>query len=558
MFSRKPKNQDAASDSGVFYPAQVYAYGSSAEGAVYIYVRNDQKVLEVPREYLTYFSSLNGGKTIREHFEEGVKRYGEEAGSHFQSLLPEFINLGLLRRGSKLFNNNPIEDGPLGQPGSSGEGISSFGVITCERPECLDKALRSYITGIQKVESNLRLYVFDDSQKASSLECNREIISAVEADLNVSIQHVDGLAKKQFLRSLQKRTTAAGVPPEVVEFALCCGDNSIPSASGQNRNYYLLFTAGEKAVSADDDTLYEPRGSLQESDSVSITSRSVPNRIDYFLDTPTLEENVSSLPYELLGEYNRMLGVGLREYIEAHSENNMNPGMADMSSAFGCRIEREEPVITLAMTGHYGDSGIGSPFGVLFLEGEQRNRLYSTPEIYESVKRSRTINRYVTNSTLFDSPYFFGPCIGTDHRELLPPFSPLGKNDDVFFAHVFRACFPNNIIGMLPVSVKHSPPESRLIKEERFEDTNFDALHIIMYLINTIEKTMFSSDPRKRMNALGRGLIEAGSLAPEDFAEQLRFLIMAQVDSINKYIDYLLKKYDYKPDYWVDDIERYL
>lgn len=553
-FFRSRKN--AATESGVFYPAQIFAYNST-EDSFYVLIKNDNSVIEIPKEYVTYFSALYGAKTLQEHLEDGINEFGEDISNQFQSLLVEFVNLGLLRKIEKLWDENHSKKKGEAEYIENGEGkVTTFGIITHERPELLERCLRSYLSNLHTLDYNLNYFVFDDSKTKESLQKNKDIVREIEKELNVHIHYIGKNNKEIFIDDLVDKTKSKGVPEETIRFSLGFEEAPIPSTSGRNRNLFLLYTVGEIAFSVDDDTLFDPIATEEES--IILTSKRVPNIIDYYRNTEDITSKFTERNFNLVEGYNSLFRTSVKTLLQDALDTGMNVVLKDISPSFCCLLENEDVRVTVGMAGHYGDSGIGNPFGILLLEGESRDMVYSDREYYEIAKYNRTIRRYVPGLTVYDSSYFFGACIATDHRSILPPFSPLGKNDDIFFAMSLKACFPRTLMGLIPVAIKHLPGEVRHYTDERLQDPNLDALQIVRSLMDRYARTIYLNDPLKRMYALGQRMIEVGILSLEDFKKQLLLLLMDQVDSINKFVNYLLHKYNYEPDFWVDDLENYL
>jgi hypothetical protein len=556
MFLRKPElNSDKKRN--VYYPAQIHAYYGT-EDSFYILINNDGKVIELPKEHLSYFSVLYGAKTLQEHWEDGIREFGQDAGGFLQSLIIKFVDLGLLRAIANLWKNeDERKDGQKKFQKKQLDKVTAFGILTHERPECLKRSAKSYISHIKRQGHVLSYYVFDDSKTEESLSRNKNVIDIVKKELNVEIHLIDKEIKEKFFRILAQKTKKKEVSEDILRFCLPYEGYPIPSTSGANRNLLMLYTVDEISVSVDDDTLYEPIVTGGETEPI-ITSQRIPNTMDYYHDLENIELKYDIEEFDLIEGYNLLFQNPIKNLIKDAYESDSRVNLKWLSSAFACRLEKDGAFITLGMTGHYGDSGINAPFGMLFLEGESREMVYSNKEYYETAKINRTIHRYVKEKTIYDSPYFFGDCIATDHRNILPPFSPLGRNDDIFFATVVRTCFPNNYLAILPIAVKHLPPGKRYHTAVRFQDTHLDTLHILRFLIEHYGKSIIASSPIQRMYSLGHRLIECGKLTCGEFEIQLKFLMMAQINLINESIYALLRKYDYKPDYWVDDIENYL
>jgi len=79
---------------------------------------------------------------------------------------------------------------------------------------------------------------------------------------------------------------------------------------------------------------------------------------------------------------------------------------------------------------------------------------------------SRRVVKGVLGPTIADGTFLQTTAIGLDHRDMLPPFQPMFRGEDVVFPVMLRAMRPETCIAYLPWTVLHEPMESRGFPDE--------------------------------------------------------------------------------------------
>ena len=97
----------------------------------------------------------------------------------------------------------------------------------------------------------------------------------------------------------------------------------------------------------------------------------------------------------------------------------------------------------------------------LELNDESRDLLLRSEHLYARAKVSREVLRQISGYTISVVARFAGMNIGIDNRSLLPPFLPVGRNEDGTFAMNLHLCVDDALVGHIPVAVLHSPSDLR-------------------------------------------------------------------------------------------------
>jgi hypothetical protein len=125
--------------------------------------------------------------------------------------------------------------------------LARLGVVTSGRPDSVARAVASYLGHARRFGRSLEVLVCDDTRDPAVLGETRRRLH----ELSAGVQHFGPDEKRAFANDLARES---GVDPTIVEFALfdpmACG-----TPIGANRNALMLLTAGERLLSADDDTV---------------------------------------------------------------------------------------------------------------------------------------------------------------------------------------------------------------------------------------------------------------------------------------------------------------
>jgi hypothetical protein len=100
-------------------------------------------------------------------------------------------------------------------------------------------------------------------------------------------------------------------------------------------------------------------------------------------------------------------------------------------------------------------------FHAVHKEPETRRRLLKSEEDYRLALRSREVLRQVRSAAVCHGSPFMSMFFGMDNRTLLPPYFPLGRNEDGTFGYLVGRCLEGSYSGYLPWSLVHDPPTWR-------------------------------------------------------------------------------------------------
>jgi hypothetical protein len=432
------------------------------------------------------------------------------------------------------------------------EPIAIVGVPTRDRPESLLRCLVSHVEGVRRSGRTIDFVICDDSAAADTRSANRQLLRELGIGGSCRMLYAGPEEKAKFADHLVRQ---AGLEAEVVRFALH-GAPGFGVTTGGNRNCLLLQAAGRTFLQVDDDTanliapVPTPRPGL------ACASQFDPTEFWFLGDG----EPVPYGPQDLLAAHEQLLGRSPADTIRAtNSEASLD--LDRLGAGFLRRLEGGgDARVRVTAAGLAGDPGMSSTTYFLMLEGESRARLLHSHESYERALTGCPVLRAASRVTLTDGGLCMAANLGLDNRNLLPPFPPVGRNQDGVFAVLVRSCVAGAYFGYLPQAVFHRSAQPR-----RFRTTDvyesMARLHtgqVLELLARSAPTPATNADHGAALRSLGRYWAEWGSARLADFEDWVRVQLWAQVSRQACHLESLLQRYHGQPDYWANDVRQCL
>lgn len=238
--------------------------------------------------------------------------------------------------------------------------------------------------------------------------------------------------REDWIQKLNKIASAQGIPSEVVRFALLpeLPHETKAITTGSNRNFLLLKLVGKKFFSFDDDILLDVKKIILPKDSSYLSaSKSNPFNMKFFISEKELHDSLESSE-----------SVTLNYFLDSHLKLLENHA--------------------ISMSGIYGDSGLRSPRMIFGFDEDSLTSLLKAPQEFQTAMSSRLLCRYSDSTLSLKASPFMPACSGFANDQELPPFFPIGRNEDGAFVYTLLGT-QNSNIGIVPFAVNHSPKETR-------------------------------------------------------------------------------------------------
>lgn len=260
--------------------------------------------------------------------------------------------------------------------------IQSINFVTRDRVECFRRTAATYAENIHRFRRDARMAVFDDSRDVATRAQYRRAVEEVQETYGISMQYVGAEEKNQLL---QRLVGEGGVPEAVARFTLF-GDAAAGGTWGANRNAFLLHTAGEVALSVDDDIPCRIAPAPERKPGLRLSSEHDPCEYWFY---PTRDQALAELRFEerdILSVHEELLGKRLAACIA----QNSNIQWDDNADIVALALNAQHARVLATVAGFAGDSGVPS-HRVFALKGTSRQRLESSPDAYQVALRSGEI-----------------------------------------------------------------------------------------------------------------------------------------------------------------------
>lgn len=352
---------------------------------------------------------------------------------------------------------------------------STIGIVTCDDPESAATALAELRAHVG--EHPARFVVCDDGRGAP-----------VRHDGAVHLARVE---KQAAAARIAART---GVARELLAFALADPLDSRYTL-GANLNALLLAGTGEVLLSVDDDV--RPR---------SFVAGPLDAPVAVVTGTPAIER-----------------------WFVADEETARWRRQIDLVALLGRWIGRDAPElgpgkrVIAAWVGVCGTTGFANPTARVLASDDDRLR-HDDARLRAVLAAPRAL-RCPTRPTLNRGAGFTSSTIAIDHRELLPPFFPIGRGIDHLWGATAAACRPEAAFVHLPVGLAHDRPTAA-----RGSSVDLPLWFVIADAIDRAGCGLVVGGVAARMDAIGRALVRFAS-APailHDRVAELRQACLSQ------------------------------
>lgn len=428
--------------------------------------------------------------------------------------------------------------------------VDAVAVVTCDRPEAVQRCVAGVLDNLREHGRDARVVVADDGT------AREEVVGRLRRMAGTRGARVAYIGREEKAR-LAEALVRSGVDADAVSFALQ-GEPGIRLSPGRNRNAVLLETIGTLAVGLDDDTVCDlalPEGADVEA--LAFSSRTDPTEFRFFPDRAGAEGAVRRVRADLLGVHERLLGRPLLARAAAVAPERLD--LDAVNDDLLRWMKEGTGRIRITQTGLFGDAGMGVPTWLLTLDGPSRERLVASEAAYRTARRTREIVRAVPRPTVSNGPFFMTYSAGFDHRELLPPFVPVLRNEDGAFVASLRRTCEADAVGHLPWLVRHDPPEPRAFAEDAIW-SRAGTVGFSNFLLAAIAAARVPArlDAAGRLRALGLQLQELAAAPPDEFRRTTRQWVWEQAARWMGLLEERLREHPEGPAYWAEDAQRAL
>jgi hypothetical protein len=430
--------------------------------------------------------------------------------------------------------------------------ISTIVIPTRDRPQLLRRAIDGYARNCARHARQVGFVVSDDSATLDTRRDSRAMLAELARDLSVDICYAGPEEKAAFAARLAR---SGNIPEEVIRFG-CLPDPRFGTTVGANRNALLLHTVGERIFSADDDTICRVAVPPGHADGHALDEGNNPLQVWFFRDRQKAFEAVRYIEEDFLDHHDRYLGQELGPMLaaaDAAAFEMAEPGLLRHLLAGTGRIR-------MTANGVVGDCGWDNPDCYLFQDGATFDRLTGSPAEFDTARATREMIQAVTRTTITTWPDpKFAMCIGLDNADLLPPFPPVGRGEEVAFGAVLGTCFGDAYGAHLPLVLQHDPAGGKQFAA-RFAASGVFSISLGSWLPACFGRfdPGFARSPAERLRGLGSYLTDLGRLPGPAFDEFARLAMWASMSMLISNLEGRLASQDPVPACWARDARQFI
>lgn len=431
--------------------------------------------------------------------------------------------------------------------------VATITIPTRARAVSLQQTVLSVAHNRLRHNRTYEIAIMDDSESPTITSGVRDMLRCISREHAVQIVYGDMLDRVRFASDLKRESD---IPPNIIDFAIL-NPLRYPITTGSCRNAILLQTAGTVFVTIDDDTRWHLHRYRNATERVILESSNDPTEI-WFGSTCSLSgllvavsDDFVQLNETFLG---RQVGTVLRHQSEGECWSTLG-----LNEGFLRALEFGHCPIVLTMAGYLGDSGMGSHIGFLLRSGQTHKRLTDSATTYEQALRDRNILRTVTEPVITTGTHCMTMGCGIDNRNLVPPFLPILRNQDMLFGLMIRMTIPGSVSAFLPVVICHEPerrPPFTSVYEMVQRSAIMGTADIVAALLSGLEMPSEISEASDRLVWMGMFLSGLANRELGQFETSVRERVLRVMSRELRRIDECLEINRDGPQYWRADLEK--
>jgi hypothetical protein len=389
------------------------------------------------------------GASLASHAASVSRRFGLSAEElpAVHSFLQNCVLNGLLLSDRELLDSVPR---PFKR---SAKAISTIAIPTRGKRTSVCLAVRSQLENASKFGHKTKALVTldaEDSIVRDELLIGLSGIAEAFPDYPI---YLCGARERESL--VAKLSSYVGVDASLLRFGLC-GNRGFTTSVGSCRNTILLQTAGEMALSFDDDTAC--RTAL--TGNVNVLSLFPEHHDEYFFVSPQADQNEETglIRWEeadFLGSHERVLGRSIAECV---ADFGKQVSLGDFPPFLGPCDLGETTVLT-TQPGLVGDCARSSTWFFLYGGRAARAEWEKGNEKFVQTIRSRRVAQGSRSFCVRSGMDLMSFAYGFDNSEMLPPFMPVLRGQDQIFGTLLL-CY-SGVQATVPIAVQHESPEAR-------------------------------------------------------------------------------------------------
>ncbi|GAB5413360.1 MAG: hypothetical protein Cons2KO_09630 [Congregibacter sp.] len=326
-------------------------------------------------------------------------------------------------------------------------------ILTCDRPDAVERLLESMLH-VSKVSRHAALYLIDDSRDAENQRRNASLVEEFNLRCAKSMSYFGQAEQRDLLEQLLSKLPEHR---EGIEFLIDAEKWRLEKSYGRSRTLALLLSIDSRLVMLDDDVLCQAVAPMEAAAGIGVeTSR----RVGFFESADDLMQNAQTLPFDPISGHLQFLGQAVGSAVGKISE--VNASGFELRGVDAALLNTIDPAASLVSTqsGSWGNTGTTSPHWALNLDESSIERLVNA-----SIGMKDALERHhhwagASQFTLRKSA-FLSQVTGLDNQQLLPPYFPAFRGEDLLFGATTEFLHPRCGSLEYPWAVPHLPTDGR-------------------------------------------------------------------------------------------------
>lgn len=514
-------------------------------------LKHSDKKLVTSEEAYQLLQLCGEFKTLAEHVEAILEALPQLTGKQAETiqLLEQFIQQGFMLSAEHMLEEltaQPVSDSP----------IPLFGVVvrTCDRPEQLQRLLKSIHQLQVKSKQYHHFWIMDDSRKASSHTQNQRLVQhfcSIEDGLKV---HYYGPQQQQKFTTQLKQT----FPDSTTQIEWLLETHTEKSdifTGGRMLNHLLLMSAGQHFLLIDDDIVCQIHQAPGFKEGLSVSTRQT--EVDFYHSRKAVCKNLERLTLDPFAEHINALGSSVANTLSGFESNSGI--LQGLTGSHAAKLNTKSRVIRTT-SGIVGDPGTFSLAWIYEMEGITRERFLSNPAHFQQFRSNRCLWLGSAKRTLSMDPALMMTSLsGIDNSQLLPPVCPWFRNEDYLFGHLCKYLYPESATLDFPWGLVHFPVPERHWSEDKLDKPkNAGVLAFLADIAQCQSNHCLAEQAEQRLSLLAEMYLALADsddrVLTEGIEENLLHTRVAAINQLQKQLEVQKQK----PVHWEQDINRLL
>jgi hypothetical protein len=495
------------------------------------------------RQSALVWKMCRGSKSFEEHLAGICQQLGIAEREEVSGVLQLLISQGCLRAVAAQ-DKAPAAANMRGR-------IATFVIPTRDRPIALERCVRSYLRACEGRSTDFKILVIDGSASLAMRRANLEALSRLAVQTPVAV-HCIAASQREMLKATLDR---GGAKSQLLDFTVT--SPALSTTTGDSRNLALLLNAGEAFLSVDDDTVCQPWTMPDAEPGVAFWGDRDPVEMQFV--NSRSEADAATLPstVNIVEALEALLGKTLLQCAEgALGEPVWSDCCEHLHNALAGKSGSER--VRVCFPGMAGDVALHCPYQLLFSSGATRRLMSASNDAFETALTSREAVAAVRRYTVTDNSTCITMCAALDNEDLLPPFVPVGRNQDGVFGVMLRVCDPGALFGYVPYGIRHASDRA-----PKYDDgailsaSGIRWSDLLILLLKAAPVAPMSRSVRRRTIQIGEFFQELASLDRVEFVRFVEAQLLLEWHRRLSAMDVALRGERSYPEYWLQGFEKY-